>query len=137
MNYTQNTVANSKIKENEWATSNRLNFATFTSCIGIAGYQKNQNGSLWGIHLVQAQDDFFSAADAQKVTGLAKSHCEKGNIKIFGCIDTWRQNPAYDQLKLLLTGAGFNLEEVTNPKDDGVYTATFNTITSKIDIVKS
>ncbi|NEP11965.1 MAG: hypothetical protein F6K14_17505 [Symploca sp. SIO2C1] len=137
MHYTQNTIRNSKIKENEWAISNRLNFAAFTSCIGIVGYDQKSNGALWGIHLVQAAEDFFNENDAQTVAGLVENYCEKENIKIFGCLSAWKSNPAYDKLKSSLVDKGFKVEEVNTPKDDGVYTVTYNTITSQIDIVKS
>lgn len=137
MDYTQNTnPSGSKIKENEWALSNRLSFSAFTSCIGVVGYDKKKNGVLWGIHLVQAVDDFFNNSDAQKVANLVAGYCEP-KLKIFGCIDAWRDNPAYGELKRLLTGKGFQVEEVSSPKDDGTYTVTFNTVTSGIDIVKS
>jgi hypothetical protein len=137
MNYTQNTIINSEIKENEWAISNKLKFSKFTSCIGVVGYNKKSNGVLFGIHLVQATDDFFNDDDAKKVAELVANHCEKGNVKLFGCLVAWEQNSAYDKLKELLKKKSYIVEEVNRPKDDGIYTVTYNTITSQIDIVKS
>lgn len=137
MNYIQNTIKDSKITENQWQISNRLNFSKFTSCIGLVGYNKKSNGVLFGIHLVQATDDFFNDEDAKKVTELAVKYCEKGKVKLFGCLAAWQDNPAYDKLKELLTKKEFIVQEVTKPNDDGVYTVTYNTITSEIDIVKA
>ncbi|MFM2483306.1 hypothetical protein [Celerinatantimonas sp. YJH-8] len=138
MNYTQNThPETSTIKENEWALSNRLNFSPFTSCIGLVGYDKNRNGGLWGIHLVQAVDDFFNDEDAKKVSQLAVAHCEKKQLKLFGCASSWELNTAYSELKRLLANQGFRVDVITQPKDDGSYTTTYNTVTGSIDIVKS
>lgn len=116
MEYTER-VGNSKITENKWAIDNVLNFSSFSSCIGIVGFARNGNGRLFGIHLVQADSDFFSNSDAQTVIQLVNDRCGSSNVKIFGCMEFWEANPAYQALLAGLPSATF----VDQPSGDGEY----------------
>lgn len=135
MNYSQ-TTRYAQIKENEWAVGHPLSFTNFTSCIGIAGRKSKQNGELFGIHLVQATDDFFNEDDAKKVVDLVTYNCERGDeLYLFGFLETWEANPAYATLKSGLSD-NFQIKLYDKNVDtNGCFTVNTDTITSKMKFI--
>lgn len=137
MEYTRvnSTSSEDRLQENEYTIGDPIFYGKFTSCIGIAAYAKENQG-IFGIHLVQAKEDFFSDEDAVKVAELVQRYCPVGEaVYLFGLLDFWEGLPAFATLKQLLRKAGFELCEYTMYRDrEGYYETYSNRDYTVIDV---
>jgi hypothetical protein len=94
MPYNLKVTANSlDISEREIGSNDEIRFSSFTSCIGIIGYQIDEftGPSVLGIHLGMYSDEkeLFDISVAQKVIQLL-TDCQE--TVIVGCVTMWSKD---------------------------------------------
>ena len=80
------------IAEKEWGQGNTIVFGGFDSCMGIVGIKQDDPTQIWGVHLVQTNDnnDFIPNADWTLITQFILS-ARIYDILAVGNLDSWSE----------------------------------------------
>lgn len=109
------------IAEREYASAPKIQFTTFTSCIGVIAKDGN---TLTAVHLVMitAKEHTFNTSDAAKV--LARLPKKADAVTIVGSIDMWESGNG-DVLTAGFQKLASRLENVKKDyRGDGKYSAS-------------
>lgn len=98
MTYKKVDGSNPTIHENEWCVAKSFTTSHIDSCLVIVAPVGTMK---FGIHLVQAHDDFFSDADAAEVLKIMSDAGAKADqASLHGSVEDWTDsyNPACQKL---------------------------------------
>ncbi len=90
MTYRQANGSSPTIAENEWCVAKGFTTTHIDSCLVIVA---PVGSMLFGMHLVQAHDDFFSDADAAAVLKvMSAAGANLHEVSLHGSVDDWEHS---------------------------------------------